>query len=98
MVASVDRREPLMPSLRQLGYQIRPPRIGTALSRLERAGIRYRALNRVEPSRGHYIGDCPVCGRTDALWIEPGGLEFSTLCGCGEGDSIDLAFLLRAAA
>jgi hypothetical protein len=58
------------------------------------AGVRMRPLNRADPEQGHWIGDCPRCGKPDALFVEPGGLAFSTICGCESGGLVALFRLL----
>lgn len=58
------------------------------------AGVRMRPLNRVYPKHGHWIGDCPRCGKEDGLWVEPGGLQFSTTCKCESGGLVALFRLL----
>jgi hypothetical protein len=87
--------------LRRLGYPIRQHR--TLIAQLVAdAGIKVRPANRVEPRHGHWIGDCPACGREDGLWIAPDWRSFSTSCECQRRDAGPLALLrlvlLRGAA
>ena len=61
---------------------------------LEEAGVRMRPLNRAYPTHGHWIGDCPRCRKADALFVEPGGVAFTTTCGCERGGFVALTRLL----
>ncbi len=78
------------------------PRQRVTTTPLERAagrlGIRTVPLNRARPGDGPAYGECPVCGDPNGLWIEPGGQEWSTTCGCTRGrfELIDLPFFLAA--
>lgn len=78
------------------------PRQRELTSPLERAagrlGLRMVPLNRARPVDGPAYGPCPLCGDPNGLWIEPGGQEWSTTCGCTRGrfELLDLALFLAA--
>ena len=86
-----------MPSLRSLGYRVRAPERSSTLAMLERAGLRPRPLNRDDPRRGHYVAGCPWCSIEDALFVDPGGVWWSTTCACrASGGPYELAARMAA--
>lgn len=89
------------PLRRRFGYlvKIRPP--SPVIGMLQRAGTRPRPLNRAYPAHGTYLGECPFCGREDAMYVEPDGETWMTTCECDlRGGLLDLhaALLLQAVA
>jgi len=72
--------------LRRLGYKVPTPGANALVGLLVQLGVRLRPLNRLEPAHGHLVGNCPICGRTDALFVAPGRKKFTTSCGCGRGE------------
>jgi hypothetical protein len=88
------------PSLRRLGYLVRVGRPSPILGMLGRAELRPRPLNRAFPGSGHWVADCPTCGRADALFVEPDRSSWSTSCGCvrGEAGAFELFAILMAEA
>ncbi len=78
------------------------PRQRVTTTPLERAagrlGLRMVPLNRARPGDGAQYGTCPLCADPSGLWIEPGGQEWSTTCGCTRGrfELMDLVFFLGA--
>ncbi len=75
-------------SLRKLGYLVptRPP--SPLIATLDRAGCRMRAMYRMRPLDGHWIGACPFCKVEDQIFVEPGLTIWSTTCGCSTGGTI----------
>lgn len=75
---------------RRYGYRFasRPTLLGRLV---EDAGLRVRPMNRADPRYGHWVTDCPSCGKDSALWIAPNWRSFSTSCDCWHGDGGPLA-------
>jgi hypothetical protein len=74
--------------MRRLGYRVRLDSPTALRAMLDRAGCRPRPLNRREPSRGTWVAKCPWCAMADALYVEPGGTEWITRCGCSPGGGV----------
>lgn len=84
--------------IRRFGYPRRRDR-STPLERATgRLGLRMIPTNRARPADGPSYGACPACGDPWGFWIEPGGAEWSTTCGCTRGrfELIDLALFIAA--
>jgi hypothetical protein len=69
---------------RRFGYLVPAAPAKPLVAMLERAGARPRALNRVAPPQGHLVGDCPLCGSADTLWVARDRESWSTTC-CTSG-------------
>lgn len=82
------------PTLRKLGYLVRTGAPSPIVGMLARAGLRPRPLNRAVPREGHWIATCPICGREDAAYVEPGMVTWTALCTRGEMGILELHALL----
>jgi len=85
----------------RFGYLVRTRPSSPLIATLDRAGCRMRAMCRMRPLDGHWIGACPFCKVEDQIFVEPGLTEWSVTCGCSAGGTIiDLsaALILSAVA
>lgn len=86
------------PALRRFGYLVRVGAPSPLIAMLERAGLRPHPLNRVEPRAGHWAATCPLCGREDGLYVEPGMAAWTAGCIRGERSIFELHAVLIAGA